>query len=79
MAGGTIGEQSADVYNILTSHKNVFYFSGHIHNPIDSVSVGSKDGVTFIDVPCLLSSEDTGVGYQVEYTAARRSCARGII
>lgn len=63
---GTIGEQSADVYNILTSHKNVFYFSGHIHNPIDSVSVGSKDGVTFIDVPCLLSSEDTGVGFQVE-------------
>lgn len=70
--GGLIGEQSDEIYDILSSHKNVFYFSGHFHNAVDYSGIVRKDGVTFIDVPSLLSGNVTdgidslGAGYCVE-------------
>lgn len=69
---GLMGEQSGEVYNILKSHKNVFFFSGHLHNSVDYSGVVQKDGVTFVDVPSLLSDNVTvgtysvGIGYSVE-------------
>lgn len=63
---GMMGEQSDEVYDVLTSHRNVFYFSGHLHNDVETSGVRRQDGVTFIDVPSLLSSDTPGIGYQVE-------------
>ena len=68
---GMMGEQSDDVYKILTSHNNVFYFSGHLHNEVTTSGVRSQDGVTFIDVPSMLSSDTPGIGYQVEVHGGR--------
>lgn len=61
---GMIGKQGERLYEILTSHKNVFYFSGHLHNEVTVSGVTQKDGVTFIDLPCLLGE---GVGCEAEY------------
>ena len=71
---GLIGEQSEEIFGILSKYKNVFYFSGHLHNAIDYSDIIVKNGVTFVDVTSLLSDNSThgipsvGMGYCVEVT-----------
>ncbi len=70
---GGLGEQSEAVRGIINKYKNVFFFSGHLHN--DAVSlrimrgleadVGGQD-VTYIDLPTLTGDPLGGAGYQVE-------------
>lgn len=73
-SAGLIGEQSEEIFSILAKYKNIFYFSGHLHNAIDFSDVIVKNGVTFVDVPSLLSDNSTsgipsvGMGYCVEVT-----------
>lgn len=75
--GGLIGEQSDEVYNTLQKYKNVFYFSGHLHNAIDVSGVKKIGNVSFVDLPTLVSGAvtegfyETGLGYQVEVYADR--------
>lgn len=70
--GGLMGEQSGEVLSVLKKHKNVFFFSGHLHNAVDYSGVRQIDGVTFIDVPSVLSDHSVGstpsrgTGYCVE-------------
>lgn len=69
---GLMGEQSDEVLAVLTKYKNVFYFSGHLHNAVDYSGVRQVDGVTFVDVPSVLSDHSVGktpsrgTGYCVE-------------
>lgn len=71
---GLIGEQSDEIFDVLSKYKNIFYFSGHLHNAIDYSDIVVKNGVTFVDVPSLLSDNSThgipskGMGYCVEVT-----------
>lgn len=73
-SGGLIGEQSDEIFGILAKYKNIFYFSGHLHNAVDYSDIVVKNGVTFVDVPSLLSDNSTagipsvGMGYCVEVT-----------
>lgn len=69
---GLMGEQSDEVLAVLSKYKNVFYFSGHLHNAVDYSGVRQVNGVTFIDVPSVLSDHSVGdtpsrgIGYCVE-------------
>ena len=69
---GLMGEQSDEVFAVMKKYKNVFYFSGHLHNAVDYSGVRQIDGVTFIDVPSVLSDHSVGstpsrgTGYCVE-------------
>ncbi len=69
---GLMGEQSDEVFAVLKKHKNVFFFSGHLHNAVDYSGVRQVDGVTFVDVPSVLSDHSVGktpsrgTGYCVE-------------
>ncbi len=58
---GGIGDASEDIWNIISKYNNVFYISGHIHGGFSNeddgnafVSVEQHDGVTLINVPCLM-------------------------
>lgn len=69
---GLMGEQSGEVLSVLKKYKNVFFFSGHLHNAVDYSGVKQIDGVTFVDVPSVLSDHSVGTtptrgtGYCVE-------------
>jgi hyaluronate lyase len=69
---GLMGEQSDEVFAVLKKHKNVFFFSGHLHNAVDYSGIRQIDGVTFVDVPSVLSDHSVGstpsrgIGYCVE-------------
>lgn len=64
--GGSAGEQSDDVMNILQKHDNVFFFSGHLHAPYDSSGVTQVGNVFFVDLPAFHEGESAGIGYVVE-------------
>jgi len=63
---GGVGEQSEAIRAVLRKYSNVFFFSGHVHTPAGKLSIQKEDGVTYVDVPTLLSKAPTGAGYQVE-------------
>lgn len=59
---GGIGKDSDKVKEIISSHKNVFYFSGHSHMGLCGEKSAEKngyasfenhDGVNYINLPCL--------------------------
>ncbi|MDR1464685.1 MAG: metallophosphoesterase [Oscillospiraceae bacterium] len=67
-----LGDASDAVWEMLRQYRNVFFFSGHLHTPAGQLSIQQKEGVTFVDLPTLLSdSLGRGVGYQVEVYGGR--------
>lgn len=69
---GDIGEQSDQVREILTKHKNIFYLCGHLHDGIYEKSTETLgDGVYSISLPTYRKKNDfgdsrNGTGYYVE-------------
>lgn len=74
---GHVGEQSEELYNLLTKYDNrVFFFTGHLHMGIFENDYGIKDDgkITYINIPSFGSEnddgdadiQDTGLGLQVE-------------
>jgi len=63
---GGVGKQSEALRLILQKYKNVFFFSGHLHTQVKNLSLYTWGGVTYVNLPTLLSKEPYGVGYQVE-------------
>jgi len=63
---GGVGEQSQAIREVLRKYSNVFFFSGHVHTPASRLSIQKEGGVTYVDVPTLLSKAPAGIGYQVE-------------
>ena len=60
---GTVGEQSEALRAIIEQYPNVFVFNGHAHTPQKVIQNG---GVTYVNLPTLLSGSHTGIGFQVE-------------
>ena len=65
---GEVGEQSEAIRAIVERYPNVFMFNGHAHTP---QKVKQIDGVTYVNLPTLLSGGENGVGFQVEAYADR--------
>lgn len=63
---GGVGKQSEALRLILQKYKNILCFSGHLHTPVKNLSLYTWGGVTYVNLPTLLSKEPHGVGYQVE-------------
>lgn len=78
---GGIGRESDKVREIITKHKNIYYFSGHSHMGLCGensyqkngyASFEKHDGVNYINLPCLTrynhhgETEKTGIGYLLE-------------
>ncbi|MCL2495503.1 MAG: metallophosphoesterase [Oscillospiraceae bacterium] len=60
---GGVGEQSEAIREIIEQYENVFFFNGHLHRPFEVKEIG---GVTYVNLPTLLSGAQTGIGCQVE-------------
>jgi len=60
---GSVGEQSEAIREIIESRQNVFFFNGHLHRSMDIKQIG---GVTYVNLPTLLSGGENGIGFQVE-------------
>jgi len=60
---GGVGEQSQAVREIIERYPNVFFFNGHLHA---ARQVKQIDGVTYVNLPTLLSGGTNGIGFQVE-------------
>ena len=60
---GGVGAQSEAIREIIEQYENVFFFNGHLHRPFE---VKQINGVTYVNLPTLLSGEKTGIGCQVE-------------
>ncbi len=74
---GHVGEQSEELYQLLTKYDNrIFFFTGHLHMGIFENDYGIKEEgkITYINVPSFGSDntdgdadvQDTGMGLQVE-------------
>lgn len=74
---GHVGEQSDELYSLLTKYDNqIFFFSGHLHMGIfeNGYGIDDRGDITFINVPSFGSyndeveadNQDTGMGMQVE-------------
>ena len=60
---GSVGEQSEAIREIIEQYPNVFFFNGHLHRPFEVRQTG---GVTYVNLPTLLSGGTNGIGCQVE-------------
>ena len=73
-AGGHVGEQSQDIQDILSKHKNVFFITGHLHSGFGPDSYNCVDGIHCVNVPSLAivnkdgTYNDAGTGYIMEVT-----------
>jgi 3',5'-cyclic AMP phosphodiesterase CpdA len=74
---GSIGEQSNDVYDIITKYKNVFFITGHLHTGFGKntyQTINAANNVQGINVPSLgIDNKDgtynnPGTGLYVEVT-----------
>ncbi len=74
---GSIGEQSNEVYDILSSYKNVFFITGHLHTGFGYYTyetINSENNVQGINVPSVgINNKDgvynnPGTGMYVEVT-----------
>ncbi len=74
---GSIGEQSNEIYDILTSYKNVFFITGHLHTGFGYYTyetISSENNVQGINVPSVgIDNKDgtynnPGTGVYVEVT-----------
>lgn len=74
---GHVGEQSDELYQLLTKYDNrIFFFTGHLHMGIFENGYGVKENgkITYINIPSFGSEntdgdadvQDTGMGMQVE-------------
>lgn len=74
---GHVGEQSEELYNMLTKYDNrIFFFTGHLHMGIfeNGYGISENENITYINIPSFGSEnedgdadvQDTGMGYQVE-------------
>lgn len=64
--GGTAGEQSDDIMDIIQQYENVYFFSGHLHAPLENSGAVTVGNVTFVDLPAYNYGDDSGMGYVVE-------------
>jgi 3',5'-cyclic AMP phosphodiesterase CpdA len=70
--GGSVGEQSDDIQNILSKYDNVFLVSGHLHSGFGPDSYNNVDGIHSINVPSfsIVNKDgiynDAGTGYIAE-------------
>jgi len=60
---GGVGEQSEAIREIVEQYQNVFFFNGHLHTAYQVKQIG---GVTYVNLPTLLSGSVNGLGVQVE-------------
>ena len=51
--GGSVGEQSQDIQDILSKYSNVFLVSGHLHSGFGPDSYNYVDGIHCINVPSM--------------------------
>lgn len=65
-SGGTVGEQSDEIMNILQEHNNIIYFSGHLHATLDEHSLMQNGNVIFVNLPAFHERSDYGVGFVTE-------------
>ena len=71
-AGGSVGEQSQDIQDILAKYKNVFLISGHLHSGFGPDSYNLVDGIHCINVPSMSivnkdgTYNNAGTGYIME-------------
>ena len=63
---GTLGEPSEALRELFEQYGNVFVFNGHMHDGLEKTNVTQSGGVTYVNVPSLLSQLPRGVGWQVE-------------
>ena len=52
-AGGSVGEQSQDIQDVLSKYSNVFLVSGHLHSGFGPDSYNKVDGIHCINVPSM--------------------------
>ncbi len=70
--GGSVGEQSQDIQDILSKYDNVFLVSGHLHSGFGPDSYNNVDGIHCINVPSfsIVNKDGTynnaGTGYIAE-------------
>lgn len=78
---GHVGEQSTELYNLLTKYDNrIFFFTGHLHMGVfeNGYGIDNSENITYINVPSFGSEnddgdadvQDTGMGLQVEVYGA---------
>lgn len=65
-SGGTAGEQSEEIMEILQQHENVFFITGHLHEKLNKDRVMKIGKVHFINTPCFHDRDDFGTGYVFE-------------
>lgn len=74
---GSIGDQSNEVYDILSSYKNVFFITGHLHTGFGKntyQTISEENNVQGVNVPSVgIDNKDgsynnTGIGLYVEVT-----------
>ena len=74
---GSIGEQSNDVYDIISRYQNVFFITGHLHTGLGQntyQTINAENNVQGINVPSIgINNKDgtynnTGTGFYVEVT-----------
>lgn len=74
---GHVGEQSEELYNLLTKYDNrIFFFTGHLHMGIfeNDYGIHDEEKITYINIPSFGSEnnqgdadiQNTGLGYQAE-------------
>ncbi len=64
---GDIGEQSDEIFEILTKYKNVFYINGHLHDGVYEKSLevlSEENGVYSINLPAYGKVNDYGIYLQ---------------
>ncbi len=63
---GAVGAQSEALRAIAEQYTNVFFFNGHLHT---QQAIKIINGVTYVNLPTLLSAAVRGIGFQAEVYA----------
>lgn len=67
---GSVGAQSDDLKKIMSSYKNVFLITGHLHSGFASYTYEEIDGIHGVNLPSLTIADDgyehTGTGIVME-------------
>lgn len=65
-SGGSVGDQSDELMAILQAHENIVYISGHLHAPLNELSITPIDNVVFVNLPAFHKNEDFGTSFVFE-------------
>lgn len=71
-AAGSVGKQSAELYEIMNKHSNVFFITGHLHTGIGQYTYEKLGNINSVNLPSMTidnkdgSFNENGIGFMVE-------------